>query len=217
MPKIRVALGSPDLKVCTIAVLNYTGDSVSVKYVGLPGNQPKTNGNFVAIWESSMIPWQGAPPLKRVDIQKDVESGSITIDNLTIKQSSYVVGYGVGPAIKDICASALIQAGGLLAAPMSVQIGLNYVGTDSVSVNYKTLYGYRPHTLGNWVGLWKGYVSPYYAPDMLGHANIPSDSSEGNVGINDVDIGVKSSYTLIYFMGDKLTEAAAILTFDTSE
>ncbi len=75
--------------------------------------------------------------------------------------------------------------------------------------------GYLPHSYNNWVGLWKGYASPYNAPKPLGLVEIPTDASQGSVGINDVAIGVETTYTLIYFAGPHQTDAAAILTFDT--
>src|SRR5258705_10590813 len=139
--KIAVALSSPQLQVCGVSVKNFTADTVFVGYQGLPGNQPYTYKNFVAIWESTVIPWV-APPIQRMTIPQDTQSGPVVIDGLTIPSSSYIIGYGVGPAISTICASAQLNAGGLRAAPTAIQIGINYVGTNSVSLNYQTLLGY---------------------------------------------------------------------------
>lgn len=213
---IEVALGSPDLHISRVSVKDYRADTVTVGYQGLPGNQAHANHNFVAIWEASVIPWT-EPPLKRMPIVHNGQSGTITINDLTITRSSYIIGYGVGEEISTICASTHLDAGGLRAAPTSVQLGINYVGTHSISVNYQTLYGYLPHSYNNRIGLWKGYVSPYNAPEPLGSVHISKDSSEGNVGLNDVVIGINTAYTLIYFVGHQLTEAASILTFITGQ
>lgn len=213
---IEVTLGSPDLSICHISVENYTADTVTVRYQGLPGNQAHTYQNFIAIWEASVIPWT-VPPVERTPIGQNGQSGTMTINDLTITRSRYTIGYGTGKEISTICASARLDAGGLHAAPTSVRIGLNHVGTHSVSVNYQTLSGYLPHTYGNWIGLWRGYISPYNAPVPLGSVSISNDASEGNVGINDVVMGINTAYTLVYFVGRERTEAAAILTFVTDK
>lgn len=211
---IEVALGSPDLSICRVSVENYTADTVTVRYQGLPGNQPHTYQNFVAIWEATVIPWP-VPPWRQVPVGHNGQNGTITINDLTITRSSYIIGYGVGKEIPTICTSARLDAGGLHAAPTSVQIGINHVGTHSVSVNYQALSGYLPRSYNNWIGLWKGYISPYNAPVPVGSVSISSDASEGNVGINDVVMGINTAYTLVYFVGRERTEAAAILTFVT--
>lgn len=216
---LPVALGSPTFQGTSLSVENYSADTVTVKYTGLPANQPHAYGNFVAIWEDSVIPWT-APPLASKVIPQDRSTGTATLTGLTIGHSSYVVGYGVGPGVSTICASALLSAGGLRLPPSSVQISLSYVGTDSVIVHYETLSGYLPATNHNWVGLWRSYVSPYGAPEPLGTVLIPQDSTSGNVAIDGVSIGIGSPYTLIYYMGNpeeqkKNTLAAAILTFET--
>ncbi|HEY6327914.1 MAG TPA: hypothetical protein VI756_01160 [Blastocatellia bacterium] len=214
---IAVALGTPILEVVSVQVKNFTGDTVSIGYQTLPGNQPQTYQNFVAIWQSSVIPWT-APPLKPpTPLKSNSQSGSLVLDGLTITRSTYVIGYGVGQDISNICASAVLNAGGLMSPPSSVQIGINFVGTDAVSVNYQTLSGYRPKTYKNWVGLWKGYASPYTGGPPMGRADIPTDSSEGSVGINDVPMAINSNYTVIYFVGAEQTQAAAILSFNTAD
>lgn len=215
--RIAIALGTPTLDIVSVSIKNYTGDSVFVAYQGLPGNQPKNYRNFVAIWESSQIAWSQPPMEPPEFIGNNSQSGSVVITGLTISKNAYTIGYGVGPDISNICASARLNAGGLLAAPMSVTIGINYVGSNSISVSYQTLAGYRPATYKNWVGLWKGYASPYNAPKPEGSAAISSDSTEGSVGINNVPIAINTTYTVAYFAGPSLTEAAAILTFNTAD
>lgn len=212
--RLLVAGNSTTLASCTVSIPYYGSDTVDVSYSGLPGNQPKLYNNFVAIWEASMIPWT-VPPIQKVPVTMNNQSGSLVIDDIVITRSSYIVGYGVGPDISNISCSSLIAAGGLRMPPSNVIINVDYIGTTSVSVHYQTLPGYLPKQYKNWIGLWQGYASPYNAGPMLGKAAIKNDFSEGSVGINNVQIGIKSNYTLIYFCGEGLTTAAAILNFST--
>lgn len=215
-PRPTVALGTPTLANTSIVISNYTGDSVTVNYTGLPGNQPQSYKNFVAIWQSSVIPW-GNLPLSRQDIGDNSEQGSIVLSGLTITRSSYIVGYGVGPDVSNISCCAIISAGGLLAPPTTVGIGLDNVGITSLTVNYQTLAGYTPNTYENWIGLWKGYASPFNGTAPLAKVSITDDSNQGSIGINNVPLGINTEYTLVYFCGAAYTTAAAILTFNTND
>lgn len=213
---VGVKLGSANLNVCSVAVENFTSDTVAVKYSGLPGNQPETYANYVAIWESTVIPW-GVNPIKEVKIPNNAMSGTVVISGLTITMSTYIIGYSIGAEFSDIACSALLSAGGLRGAPTNVSIGLDFVGSDSLSINYQTLLGYKPATYGNWIGLWKGYYSPYVPSTPVGKVKITSDSTQGSVGMNNVPLGINSDYTLVYFLGESETKATAILYFNTSD
>ena len=222
--RVSVALATPDLQTCSVVIENYTADTVSLRYCGLSGNQPKSYANFLAIWESAVIPWT-VEPLARQEILQNRETGSQVLTGMKITSSNYIVGYGVGDKITDICATAQISAGGLKSPPSCVHISIAYVGSNSLSVNYSTLPGYLPKTYRNWIGLWEGYASPYNAPEPVGRSFIESDSTQGTAALNNVELGIDSTYTLIYFMGDDPTEgwprtlksAAAILNFQTTK
>jgi hypothetical protein len=218
--QLAVGLGTPVLQSTTLAIRNYTSDTVTVEYTGLPGNQPHSYGNFVAIWEDSIIPWT-VPPITSKAIPQDRPTATVTLSGLTVTRSTYIVGYGVGAGTQSICASAVLSAGGLRGAPTAVQMSLGYVGTDTVIVHYDTLSGYLPATNHNWIGLWRGYISPYAAPAPVGAVQIPSDVTSASVAIDGVELAINSPYTLVYFMGDpeeqrRNTKAAAILTFETA-
>ncbi|MEC5142992.1 hypothetical protein [Chitinophaga sp. 212800010-3] len=213
--RLLVQLNTPTLDTCSVSIPFYDGDTVTASYKGLPGNQPLTYRNFVAIWEASMIPWT-AKPLAQMFIEQNSEQGTIVIDNLAITYNSYVVGYGVGPDITNICCSSVISAGGLVLAPTQVSINLEYLGTNSLAIHYQTLAGYLPQQYNNWIGLWKGYASPYNPGPLVSKVMLNSNSSEGTIGMNNVPLSINSNYTLIYFMGEDLSTAAAILNFNTS-
>ena len=214
-----VALQSPVLQTTTVSILQYSSDELTVEYHGLPPNQPKTYQNYLGLWEASVIPWP-APPDKRVEIPTNVAKGKIVLTGLKIEGSSYIVGYAVGPDLSNYCATVVVSAGGLRAAPSSIQLGIESIGSTSIAISYSTISGYLPKTSGNWVGLWAGYASPYYCPEPLGIGLVETDSTEGSVAINGVYIGFDTTYTLVYFVGNPAVTknnalAAAILTFTT--
>jgi len=213
---VAVALGTPEQFGFSVVVSDATSDTVSISYAGLPANQPQTYQNFVAIWEATMIPWT-VQPLKKESIGSNSQQGSFEMDGLTVTHTSYIVGYGVGPDITTICASAVLMLGGLAAAPTSVSIALSRLGPSSLVVGYRTLAGYLPQQYGNWVGLWRGYASPYNAAPPLAKARVDSMASEGEVVFNDVALAIDADYTLIYFVGADLTTAAAMLNFSTAQ
>lgn len=214
--RLAVGLDTTSLDLCSVSISYVDGETVDISYSGLPGNQPATYRNFVAIWENSVIPWT-APPMALVPITTNAEQGTVSITGLAITRNAYIVGYGVGPDISNICCSSLISAGGYLAAPTQVSISLNYLGLDALSIHYQTLAGYLPKQYNNWIGLWKGYASPYNADTPLATAMINNNASEGTASMTNITLEPDTNYTLIYFMGKERTMAAAILNFNTSE
>jgi hypothetical protein len=217
---LSISLGSPILLVTQLSVEHYTSSTVTVRYDSLPANRPLNNENFVAIWKSSVIPWQ-AEPLARITIPQNSESGTVVLSGFSVGRLSYVLGYGTGPNTSNIAASATISASGANLAPHYIQIAVSNLTTNTLSVNYQTLNGYLPHTYGNWMGLWRGYMSPYNATPPLAKLDIPTDSTEGTVAFNGLDLAVDATYTLAYFTGqpdrpDPHT-AAAMLTFKVGE
>lgn len=55
---LAVAIETAKLNTCKIEITSFTGESITVAFSGLPANQPSTYKNFIAIWESSVIPGQ---------------------------------------------------------------------------------------------------------------------------------------------------------------
>ena len=207
--------GGPALTQTVVSIGAVTPATVSVNYETLPGNQPHTYKNFVAIWQSTMIPW-GAPPLKIQPIPTDGQSGSTTISGLSVQEKPYIVGYGVGADITTICASDVVYVGGQAAPTQSVTIGLASIAPDSLVIHYQTLPGYLPLSNKNWVGLWQGQASPYYSGAPMTAASPDQDVSEGYIAMNGLNLSFGTTYTLVYFTGPTQTEAAATLTFTTS-
>lgn len=212
---LTIATDTPELYGFTVSAINPTADTVSITYQGLPASQPKTYQNFIAIWAASMIPWK-ASPLRKQFINDDNQDGSLTLTDVAITRTTYIVGYGVGPDITTICACSLLNVGALFAGPpSSVSISVTSITTNSLAVRYQTLAGYLPQQYGNWIGLWGGFASPYNAPDPLAKVLITSSSSEGTATFENVSLSAGCNYTLVYFVGASLTTAAAMLYFST--
>ncbi len=214
---VGIAAGTPKVATTSIAIPYHTGTTASVSYDTLSGNQPKTNCNFCAIWQGSMIPWGQDPKPPATTIPGNSPDGTVVLEDLEITSLEYIIGYGVGPRQEDICASAVIAAQRLMGPPSSVTMRLNHIGSNSLSVHFQTLAGYRPQAAGNWIGLWRGFASPYSAGKPEARACVKTDSSEGDLGLNNVPMIRDTDYTLVYFMDASTTTAAVILNFSTTD
>ncbi|HEV7881027.1 hypothetical protein [Bradyrhizobium sp.] len=207
--------GGPVLSQIGITVPYIGPDAVSVQYTTLPGNRPKTNSNFLAIWESTIVPWT-VPPMAMQKIIGDTEQGSVSFSDLSIQNKAYIIGYAAGPDITDICATATVFVGGQPAQYFSTSIGIASVLSDTIVLSYSCCLGYQPQPSNNWVGLWKGAASPYYSGSPQYKTDVTSSSAQGTVVMNGLTLAFGTPYTLAYFMGPNVTDAAAILTFTTS-
>ena len=209
-----VAGAAPVLDSVLLTLQAVTSATVTISYETLPGNQPGLYGNFLAIWQSTVIPWS-APPLKRQDLPSGGQSGATTLSGIAIQQKPYIVGYGVGADVTTIAASLSLHPD-QDPVVLATTIEIPALTPDSLVVHYRTLPGYRPLTAGNWVGLWQGQVSPFYAGDPIARAAPDDDSPEGYIAMNGLILTFATTYTLVYFAGPGTTEAAAILTFTTA-
>ncbi|HEY0131590.1 MAG TPA: hypothetical protein VGB57_09310 [Allosphingosinicella sp.] len=216
-----IALNSPSapgtgpvLASVHLALDAVTPATVTVSYETLPGNQPKLYGNFLAIWQSTVIPWS-APPLKRQALAPGGQSGATTLSGLGIQRKPYIVGYGVGAEITSIAASLALHPD-REAVVLATTIEVPAITPDSLVIHYRTLPGYRPLTAGNWIGLWQGQASPFYSGDPIARAVPDHDFSEGYIAMDGLVLTFGTTYTLVYFAGAGKTEAAAILTFTTA-
>jgi len=213
---LSVKLAATTASFCSIEILDYTGTSIDVKYTGLPGNQPGSYRDFVAIWQGSIVNWT-RDPLEQFTIETDIDPGTVGLSGLAITTTAYTIAFAVGPDRSNICASAILSAGGPAAIQSSVWLSVNSIGTKSLSLHYRTLPGYLPANSRNWVGLWAGEVSPYNLPRPVATMKIPENINESDVVIKGVVIKIRTPYTVIYFMGREHTTAAALLTFTTDD
>ncbi len=212
---LRALASAPVLSQVSISIPSITPATVMVSFTSLPGNTPKTNQNFVAIWESTIIPW----PIKPLAVQQvplDQEQGSVVMSGLSVQSKPYIIGYGVGPLITDICASAIVYVGGQPGGGFSSSIGIESLTADAIVVHYVLCSAYQPLASGNWIGIWQGSASPFFSGPPLVKALITGNSNEGYVAMNGLNLAFGTQYTLVYFVGPALTNAAAILNFSTA-
>jgi hypothetical protein len=203
---------APTVARCSVVITESSGTTVALDYAGLPGNQPGRYGDFVALWPNSVVPWTAAPAA-RLAIPTDGEMGSVVLTGVSISRLPYTVAYGVGPAVSDACASALLAPDGSTGIVDAVSLELVSSGPNTISLRYHTLSGYRPATEKNWIGLWRGRASPYNAPAPLARLRIAQDVTDDTVSIDGVTLAAGNLYTVVYFMGAPLTSAAVLLTF----
>jgi hypothetical protein len=214
---LALTVPQPVVSQVSISVQKVGANYAAVNYATLPGSTPKTNANFLAIWESTIVPWP-VTPLATQKIGGDTQDGSVVFQNLQIQSKPYIIGYAVGARITDICATATIFVGGQVNAAnnFSTNIGLAVQTDDTLVVQYTCAAGYQPQAAGNWVGLWQGEASPYYSGTPLNRAPVTSNASQSTVVMNGLSLTIQTQYTLVYFVGPDTKNAAAILTFTTS-
>lgn len=79
----------------------YVGTNlVQVKYTGLPQYQPATNKNWIGLWQSPQVPYDG-DPVAKLSLSNDAPSGYATIQGVTLLIGySYSVGYFMVEPVK---------------------------------------------------------------------------------------------------------------------
>ena len=183
-----------------------TADQIGVSYNTMPGNQPNTYGNFLALWQNQdTIPWNQAP-LKTFPIQTNTQAGSAAFNGLDVTNNSYVIGYSVGPVLTqgeqygNICATAFIPAVGTQSNSTTFSSSLTIVsiGTTSVAFNYELPANSTPLANTAWCGIWRSSVPSYNNPP---DATIPVtlNASSGTLAFNDFPIGRGLTYTIALF------------------
>lgn len=214
----HLSLDSAVLENTTLEVLGFTGQTITVRYRTIPGNNPQANHNQLWVFEGTVIDW--ANPSRGVSVPVDSESsaGTFTITGIEISRKDYIVGYSVTPSVNGVSASVLVQVQTMRLAPMDVIIAIESITTDQLIVSYATLRGYRPQSAGNWLGFWRGDVLPWNAQPPSQVAFPEDDVNEGWATFKG-PFRAKSTYTVIYFMAGadapvSNPSAAALLRFD---
>src|SRR6478672_2364601 len=147
--------GTTRLYQCEVAIEDFGGDYAVVGFQTLPGDQPKTYANAINVWRASVVPWQ-AKPWRRKRVSENLEHGRAVFTGIVVQRTTHIFGYAVSPDPRTVCASARLDIEGNVAGQDSVSIAVQDLTRDSVVVRYHVLSGYRPATVGNWIGLWKG-------------------------------------------------------------
>ncbi|SFD59869.1 hypothetical protein SAMN05518672_102554 [Chitinophaga sp. CF118] len=208
--KVLVALTASDSLTTTINISNVSAEAIDVDYDTMPGNQPNTYGNFLAIWQNyDTIPWN-TEPLKTFPVPTNTPSGSASFTGLNVNNNSYIIGYAVGSILNgsvqkygNICATAFIPAAssnGDQGTIFTPSISNFNIGSTSVSFQFELPDGITPQTNGAWAAIWKGGNPSYFSTTPLSAIPISPDSSSGRAAFNNVTIGRGITYTVAIFM-----------------
>lgn len=192
----------------SLAINVAVADLINLSYKGMPGNQPNTYGNYVAIWQNSdSIPWN-TDPLQTQQVVSNTPDGDMVFSGLNLTVNSYIVGYGVGPQLSgtgvqkqgNICATAFVPPiGGGPSTVFVPSLQVLYIGANSISVGYSLPSGILPQTNGAWIGLWRAEQASYNNPPMAAN-NIQVNAADGSAFINGITIGRGLTYTVGLFM-----------------
>lgn len=211
-PELAGSSPDSDLSHFTLSANIPTSGGVIVKYTSLPGNLPQQYGNTVTLWNST-IPNTQESPLVTAPVPDNSEVGDVWIP-YGFQQSNYSVTYDTA-GVTSMCALVQIQlAAAALTIPTYVSLTISSLDSAGVTVIYSTLPGYTPATYKNWIGLWRGFESPYSGDKPLAVAAITEDFTQGEVRI--LFSPGPFDYTLIYFMGESRPTAGAMLYFQAT-
>jgi hypothetical protein len=216
----------------SIAITSVSGDTVGVQYNGLPGNNPGSSSNFIAIFQAASqdFPFGTTnPPIATFNVTGNV-GGTVTIPASILINTAYVVGYAVGPMASapaqpyaNICATAYIPASGSAYTSFAPSIVLNDVQANTISCNYNLPNSILPQTNGAWAGLWVGNNPSYGTPPSF-YAQVGTNEATGGPLIfNGVKIKRGTLYSLALFtsgwvaggIGSSQVAMAATLQFSS--
>ncbi len=201
---------------CSVSIVPdaVRGNTLPLIYETLPANQSGQNHNSLWLWRSTEVPWKYPPMKKQLLPSNATQSGSYVLEDISINiDAAYIACYSVDSNDEQICACSHLAANSDSTYSEWVNIELLSVTTNALSFRYATMAGYLPATYKNWFGVWEGKASPYNSFAPLGTGKPQNDASTNTAAINNIRLSSGQTYTLIYFTGEKLIHAAAMLTF----
>lgn len=196
-----------------LTVASVTADDVTVLYMGMNTNEPQSFGNSIVVWEGDGVGWN-EPPLATAAVQDDAPAGSLSvaIPNLTPDSTSYTFGYAVGASPTAIASVVTTLPGGP-SETQATSVSVDEFGSDFILVRYSLPAGALPGTLGHWVGVWEGGSVDISGPPPMVRSDVTSQTDQGTVEINGIQLVRGTAYTIGYFVGPDQTELAATVTF----
>jgi hypothetical protein len=189
---------------------------IGVSRESLAGNQPNRFGNVVSVWSGTNIGWADKPsPLITVPIADNAPDGDMVIDlsDKTSAKPPYMVAYGASNSGTAYCA-AQVAGASPPQEPIKTELGLTWLGSDSLLANFTTLPQNAPRTNRNWIGLWKGDCLTYDATNRIAKVDIERDDATSQ-SMNGLQLTVDTIYTLGYACGPRDEDLAAWVTFRT--
>jgi hypothetical protein len=202
------------------------GQGVVVRYTGVPGNQPDSYRNSVALWNTWTPVIEGpnkTTPLRVVPISGDLQPSTVYVP-WPFTGTDYLITYQVGDSLTTMCAALelSLKLKPMIVPPSAVSLSVYELDDSSITIIYSTLGGYLPSTYGNWVGVWQGFAGPYFAPAPDSWARVPRDRTQDLLTIPNLQIIPGFVYRVIYFMGPLAdgvpgSNIGAMLTFTAAE
>ncbi len=183
------------------------GTQLTVIFDGLPGNTPKTYGNYVVAWRNQdSIPYNDPNDDDFQAIELNTSQGSEVLSQIVIAPGvTYVVGYAVGPKLAspkqlwgNVCTTGFIAGGGAPITYIEPDLYDLKVRADSISMQYLLPDGATPQSNGAWIGVWESGQASYSTKPKW-KAQIGSDSNRGGAFINGMQIVIGQVYTVALF------------------
>ncbi|MER7542050.1 hypothetical protein [Actinomadura sp.] len=197
--------------------------SITYKYDTMPGNRPQANGNKVFLWETNGhdIP-RGTDPKKTAPVNSDRPNGDGNFP-AEVSGYSYLLGYAVGPDVKNVCATVFVPAmGDGEPATYAPGIGLKRFMVNTLTYTYTMPPGSQPSGDGDWVGVWENQTpSALYTIPPKWFEQVPENSASGVGVLSGLNLLRGTSYILGYFKGGfdatkpKQSTLACSVTFHT--
>ncbi|WP_431045840.1 hypothetical protein ACQUSR_29835 [Streptomyces sp. P1-3] len=178
-----------------------TGTQIPFKFDTIDGNRPKSNANTVFLWQTSDLRIPSTAPLFSMPVKKDEPKGSDVFQPVSLERKPYLMGYGVGPEVKNICSLLLFNEQGEEQKHFFADLSIKEVGTDSVTFKYFMPAGTKGVTDRDWFGLWET-DSP---ADLYSSRPVATGYPSGNLHEGDGALfhGLirDRKYTIGYFKG----------------
>jgi len=206
----------PANKTASVIILTGTifdARHVGVTWVTVPGNQPAKNGNLLALWQSSGIPW-GQKPLQKQPIAKNDPSGD-QMFQVELQRKPYVVAYGSADTNTAWAGTLQFNPGNKEGVPFVTQIDLQAAGNDSLLAIYKTPLLNVPVSNKNWIGLWNDSQPTWDGTNRIKKVDVDGITAEGSQPMSGLNLLMNSTYCLAYAVGPKDSDIAAYVRFTT--
>ena len=87
-----------------------SGEIITFDYRTPHGNDPKSNGNWIGIWQGSQVDFS-TPPKVRSVIYGTTADGDQAFDSLSIMNLDYIIGYGTSKELTSVTSTVFFAAG----------------------------------------------------------------------------------------------------------
>jgi len=208
-------LHTTDLKASII-----NAENIELSYSTLPGNCPKSYGNWIGLWQGSVIPY-GRNPLWHSLLGSDDSAGCHILGGLQLQRTPYILGYAHSVSLSSISSTVQFipsQTGeGTLGILFPTTISLVAYNAQGIVISYSTPSGNIPVENGDWIGLCAGSQASFSSENLIRKVDVTQRSNCSSQALTGISLAYKSTYTIVYGCSREETAIAASLTFETGE